>query len=100
MQFTDEVRWRYVYDRNGTLTRYSMGTRKVGRWAIEAEELRLDLRESDDGCYEVSLSGKAITRIPSGVGSPLEGILQTIADREKRKTGKRITDLLLWGQRT
>ena len=59
-----------------------MGTRKVGRWAVEKDELCLDLNESDDGCYEVSLSGKLITLKPSGVGFPLEGVLQTIADRE------------------
>ena len=82
MQLTDEVHWRYVYGRDGTLTSYSMGTKKVGKWAIEKDELCLYLNESDDGCYIVSLSGKSITMSPSGVGHPLEGILQTTADRE------------------
>src|SRR5258708_3881371 len=80
MQFTDEVHWRYVYDRDGTLTSYSMGTKKVGKWAIEKDELCLYLGETDDGCYEVSLSGKNATLTPSGVGFPLEGVLQKLAD--------------------
>jgi hypothetical protein len=82
MQLTDEVHWRYVYGRDGILTSYSMGTKKVGKWTIEKDELCLYLRETDDGCYEVSLSGKSTTLKPSGVGFALEGVLQKSADRE------------------
>jgi len=81
MQLTDEVHWRYVYDRNGTLSSYSMGTKKVGKWAVEKDELCLYLKEPDDGCYEVSLSGKRIEMKPSGVGLSLDGVLQTPAGR-------------------
>ena len=81
MQLTDEVHWRYVYDRDGTLISYAMGTKKVGKWAIEKDELCLYLKEPDDGCYEVSLSGKRIEMKPSGLGLILEGVLQTPADR-------------------
>jgi hypothetical protein len=81
MQLTDEVHWRYVYDRDGRLRSYSMGTKKVGTWAIEKDELCLYLKEPDDGCYEVSLSGKRIEMKPSGVGLSLEGVLQAPADR-------------------
>ena len=81
MQLTDEVHWRYVYGRDGTLKSYSMGTKKVGKWAIEKDELCLYLGETDDGCYEVSLSGKRIEMKPSGLGLSLEGVLQTPADR-------------------
>ena len=81
MQLTDEVHWRYVYDRDGTLRSYSMGTKKVGKWAIEKDELCLYLKEPDDSCFEVSLSGKRIEMKPSGLGLPLEGVLQTPADR-------------------
>jgi len=79
MQLTDEVHWRYVYDRDGTLRSYSMGTKKVGKWTIEKDELCLYLDERDDGCYEVSLSGKNVTMKPSGLGLTLEGVLQTPA---------------------
>jgi len=81
MQLTDEVHWRYVYDRDGRLRSYSMGTKKVGKWAVEKDELCLYLMQSDDGCFEVSLSGKRIEMKPSGLGLPLEGVLQTPADR-------------------
>ena len=81
MQLTDEVHWRYVYDRDGTLRSYSMGTKKVGKWTVEKDELCLYLKEPDDGCYEVSLSGQRIEMKPSGLGLTLEGVLQTPDDR-------------------
>jgi len=81
MQLTDEVHWREVYDRDGTLRSYSMGTMRIGKWTIEKDELCLYLKESDDGCYEVSLSGERVEMKPSGVGLTFEGVLQTPADR-------------------
>jgi len=81
MQLTDEVHWRYVYDRDGTLRSYSMGTKKIGKWAVEKDELCLYLKEPDDGCYEVSIAGERVEMKPSGVGLSLEGVLQTPADR-------------------
>jgi hypothetical protein len=81
MQLTDEVHWRYVYNRDFRLRSYSMGTKKIGKWAIEKDELCLYLGESDDGCYEVSLSGGRVEMKPSGLGGTLEGVLQTPADR-------------------
>ena len=82
LQFTDEVHWRDVYDRDGTLRSYSMGTKKIGKWAVEKDELCLYLKEPDDGCYEVSLSGDRIEMKPTGLGLSIEGILQTPTDRK------------------
>ncbi len=81
MQLTDEVHWRYVYDRDGRLRSYSMGTKKIGKWTVEKDELCLYLKEPDDGCYEVSLMGERIEMKPSGVGLALEGVLQRPAER-------------------
>jgi hypothetical protein len=81
MQLTDEVHWRDVYDRDGTLRSYSMGTKRVGRWAVEKDELCQYFKEPDDGCYEVSLSGDRIEMKPSGLGLTTDGILQTPTDR-------------------
>ena len=81
MQLTDGVHWRYVYDPDSTLQSYSMGTKKVGKWVVEKDELCLYLGESDDGCYEVSLSGERIEMKPSGIGLTLEGVPQIPADR-------------------
>jgi len=81
MQLTDEVHFRDVYDRDGTLRSYSMGTKKVGKWAVERDELCQYFKEPDDGCYEVSLSGGRIEMKPSGLGLTIDGILQVPSDR-------------------
>lgn len=82
MQLTDDVHFRDVYDRDGTLRSYSMGTKKVGKWAIEKDELCLYFKGPDDGCYEVRLSGRRVEMKPSGLGLSFEGILQTPAERD------------------
>jgi hypothetical protein len=82
MQLTDEVHWRDVYDRDGTLRSYSNGTEKVGKWAVEKDQLCVYFKEPDDGCYEVSLSGERIEMKPTGLGLSIEGILQTPTDRK------------------
>jgi hypothetical protein len=82
MQLTDEVHFRDVYDRDGTLRSYSLGTKKVGKWAVEKDELCQYLKEPDDGCYEVSRSGDRIEMKPSGLGLSIEGILQSPTDRD------------------
>ena len=71
MQLTDEVHYRFVYDRDGTLRSYSMGVKKVGKWVVEKDQLCLYLQEPDDGCYEVSLTGNTIEMKPMGLGGTL-----------------------------
>jgi hypothetical protein len=34
-ELTDEVHWRAVYERHGTLRNYAMGSKKVGKWDIQ-----------------------------------------------------------------
>jgi hypothetical protein len=80
-QLTDEVHFRDVYDRDGTLRSYSDGKGKVGKWTIEKDELCVYFKEPDDGCYEVWLSGERIEMKPSGLGLSIEGILQPPTDR-------------------
>ncbi|TYO65897.1 hypothetical protein FXV83_14585 [Bradyrhizobium hipponense] len=75
-QLTDEVHYRFVYDRDGTLRSYSMGVKKICKWRVEKDELCLDLGETDDGCYRVTLSGERIELMPTGLGGSLDGILQ------------------------
>jgi hypothetical protein len=81
MQLTDEVHWRDVYDRDGTLRSYTSGEKKVGKWAVEKDELCLHFKDPDDGCYEVWLSSGRIKMQPSGLGLSIEGILQAPTDR-------------------
>ena len=80
MQLTDEVHYRLVYERNGTLRSVEMGVKKRGKWSIEKDQLCLYLQEPDDGCYDVARSGNTFVLTPSGLGSPLDGILQPISD--------------------
>jgi hypothetical protein len=91
MQLTDEVHYRLVYERDGTLRSFALGVKKRGRWVVDKNQLCLYLGEPDDGCYEVSLSGKTFTLTPVGLGSTLDGILQMPPDRESFKiAGRRI----------
>ena len=80
MQLTDEVHYRLVYERDGTLRSVEMGVKKRGKWVVEKDQLCLYLQEPDDGCYDVGLSGRTFTLTPAGLGSPLDGILQPISD--------------------
>ena len=80
MQLTDEVHYRLVYERDGTLRSVSLGVKKRGKWVIDKDQLCLYLQEPDDGCYDVALSGKTFTLTPAGLGSSLDGILQPISD--------------------
>jgi hypothetical protein len=76
MQLTDEVHYRFVYERDGTLRSYSMGVKKFGKWTVEKNDLCLYLGDSDDGCYQVSLAGERIELTPTGLGGTVDGILQ------------------------
>ena len=83
MQLTDEVHYRFVYERDGTLRSYSMGMKKVGKWTVEKDDLCLYLGESDDGCYQVTLAGEQVEMTPTGLGGTVDGVLQP-ADRNER----------------
>ncbi len=75
-QLTDEVHYRFVFDRDGALQSYAMGVKKIGKWHVDKDELCLDLGERDDGCYRVTLRGERIELTPTGLGGALDGILQ------------------------
>jgi hypothetical protein len=80
MQLTDEVHYRLVYERDGTLRSVELGAKKHGKWTVDKDQLCLYLQERDDGCYDVALSGQTFTLTPAGLGSPMDGILQPISD--------------------
>ena len=82
MQLTDEVHYRLIYERDGTLRSVALGVKKRGKWVIDKNQLCLYLQEPDDGCYDVALSGKTFTLTPAGLGSSMDGILQPISDRK------------------
>jgi hypothetical protein len=81
MQLTDEVHWRDVYSRDGTLRSYANGKGRVGKWAVTKDELCIYFNDPDDGCYEVWFSSGRLEMKPSGLGLSIEGILQAPTDR-------------------
>lgn len=77
-QLTDEVHYRFVFERSGTLRSDAMSVKKTGRWAIEHDEICLYFDETDDGCYRVTIPGTHVELTPSGLGGMIDGILQPI----------------------
>jgi hypothetical protein len=39
MEFTDNVHWRDLYQRNGTVTSMSMGRKRTGKWRVDKDKL-------------------------------------------------------------
>jgi hypothetical protein len=81
MEITDEAHWADVFSANGTLTSYSMGRKKTGKWHVQKDELCVDRGEDDGGCYQVWLAGKKIELRREGSNLPLEGVLQRQSSR-------------------
>ncbi len=77
MEMTDEVHWREAYGRDGSFKSRSMGRTRIGRWLVQKDELCVDVGSgTDSGCYEVWISGNSVQLKPTGLGLPLEGVLQ------------------------
>ena len=47
MQLTDEVHYRFVYERDVTLRSAAMGVKRRGKWAIDKDQLCLYLQEPE-----------------------------------------------------
>ena len=76
MELSDDVHWRDLYGRDGTLTSQSMGKQRTGKWHVENNQLCLDLGADSGGCYEVWLAGSNVEFRREGLdGSILEGKL-------------------------
>ncbi|WP_156180099.1 hypothetical protein [Bradyrhizobium sp. LTSPM299] len=77
MQFTDEVHWREVYERNGTLRSYSMGRASVGKWRLRKNELCTGYGSEEERCFEVWRHGnRVIMQRDAEDKYPNEGILE------------------------
>jgi hypothetical protein len=54
MELTDEVHWRELYERSGTVTSNSMGRKRTGKWRVDKEQLCIEFdKEPPAKCYEV-----------------------------------------------
>src|SRR6266550_4642270 len=78
MEITDEVHWADVFAANGTLTSYSMGRKKTGKWYVQKDELCIDRGTDDEGaiCYQMWLAGNKVELRREGSNLPFEGVLQ------------------------
>jgi len=81
MEFTDNVHWRDLYQRNGTVTSTSMGRKRTGKWRIDKDQLCIEFEtEPVPQCYEVWFSGKEVELRREGL-LPLQGVLEPQAAR-------------------
>lgn len=81
-EHTDEVHWRDVYERDGTLRHYAMGKKLFGKWSVQKDTLCVDLPDPEGGCFEVWAAGNRIEMRPTGLGSSFDGILQPPNDQK------------------
>lgn len=82
MQFTDEVHWREVYEKDGTVRNYEMGRNRLGKWRIRKDELCINLGDDgDNNCFEVWLQGdRIVMRRNAEDKYPNEGVLERPTD--------------------
>jgi len=81
MELTDNVHWRDLYQRNGTVMSTSMGRKRTGKWRVEEGQLCIEF-ETDPipKCYDVWLSGKQVELRREGL-LPLQGTLELSSGR-------------------
>jgi hypothetical protein len=81
MELTDNVHWRDLYKRNGTVMSTSMGRKRTGKWRVEKDQLCIEFeKEPIPKCYDVWLSGKTVELRREGL-LPLQGTLEAPTGR-------------------
>ena len=75
MEITDEVHWSEIYNRDGTLTIWSMAKKRVGKWRVDKGQLCLNIEKREPDCKEVWISGNKVEFRYPGVSMPTEGVL-------------------------
>jgi hypothetical protein len=81
MELTDNVHWRDLYQRNGTVMSTSMGRKRTGKWRVEKDQLCIEFeKEPIPKCYDVWLSGKTVELRREGL-LPLQGTLEAPTGR-------------------
>jgi hypothetical protein len=76
MELTDNVHWRDLYQRNGTVISTSMGRKRTGKWRIEKDQLCIEFeKEPIPKCYDVWVSGIEVELRREGL-LPLQGTLE------------------------
>jgi len=81
MELTDNVHWRDLYQRSGTVMSTSMGRKRIGKWRVEKDQLCIEFeKEPIPKCYDVWLSGKQVELRREGL-LPLQGTLESSSGR-------------------
>jgi hypothetical protein len=81
MELTDNVHWRDLYQRNGTVMSTSMGRKRIGKWRVEKDQLCIEFeKEPIPTCYDVWLAGKQVELRGEGL-LPLQGTLELSSGR-------------------
>src|SRR6516165_5945648 len=81
MELTDNVHWRDLYQRNGTVMSTSMGRKRTGKWRVEQNQLCIEFeKEPIPTCYDVWISGKDVELRREGL-LPLQGTLEPASGR-------------------
>jgi hypothetical protein len=81
MELTDNVHWRDLYQRNGTVMSTSMGRKRTGKWRVEKDQLCIEFeKEPIPTCYDVWLAGKQVELRREGL-LPLQGMLELSSGR-------------------
>jgi len=81
MELTDNVHWRDLYQRNGTVMSTSMGHKRTGKWRVEQSQLCIEFEKDPIAtCYDVWISGKDVELRREGL-LPLQGTLEPSSGR-------------------
>jgi hypothetical protein len=90
MELSDDVHWRDVYERDGTLKSQSMGKQRAGKWSVKGDQLCIELGADTGGCYDVWLAGSNVEFRREGLdGAMLEGRLGRLGSGDQTTKGKR-----------
>ena len=81
MELTDNVHWRDLYRRDGTVMSTSMGRKRTGKWLVENDQICIEFeKEPIPTCYDVWLAGKQVELRREGL-LPLQGTLEPSSGR-------------------
>jgi hypothetical protein len=80
MEVTDNVHWRDLYERNGSVISTSMGRKRTGKWRVEKDQLCVEFENEMPNCYEVLVSGKK-ARLQREGALPLEVVIEPPSGR-------------------
>ena len=80
MEVTDNVHWRDLYERNGSVISTSMGRKRTGKWRVQKDQLCVEFENEMPNCYEVLVSGKRAKLQREGA-LPLEVVIERPSGR-------------------